>query len=75
MGLGGNTMEGREQKRQMIAKYAGNTTYQNRWLMIFRHKYMQLIYLRENGYDNIKYIKKSSNYAGKDETCHVHCAI
>ena len=29
---------------------------------------MQLIYLRENGYDNIKYIKKSSNYAGKDET-------
>ena len=38
MGLGCNTMEGREQKHQMITKYAGNTTYQNRWPMIFRHK-------------------------------------
>ena len=68
MGLGYNTIEGREQKHQMIAKYAGDTTYQNRWPMIFRHEHMQLIYLRENGYDNIKYIKQSSNYADKDET-------
>ena len=68
MGLGCNTMEGREQKHQIIAKYAGNTIYQNRWPMTFRHKYMQLIYLRENGYGNIKYIKKSSNYVDKDET-------
>ena len=58
MGLGWNTMEGREKKHQMIAKYAGNTTYQNRWPLNFRHEYMQLIYLRENGYDNVKYIKK-----------------
>ena len=54
MGLGCNTMGGREQKHKTIGKYAGNTTYQNRWPMIFRHEYMQLIYLRENGYDNIK---------------------
>ena len=56
MGLGCNTMEGREQKHQMISKYAENSTYQN------RHEYIQLIYLRENGYDNIKYTKKSVNY-------------
>ena len=29
-GLGRNTMEGREQKHQMIAKYSENTTRQNR---------------------------------------------
>ena len=68
MGLGCNTMEGREQKHQIIAKYAGNTIYQNRWPMTFRHDYMQPIYLRENGYGNMKYKKKSSNYVDKDET-------
>ena len=51
-------MEGREQKHQMIAKYSENTTPQNRWSMIFRHEYLQLIYLRLNGYDDIKYLKK-----------------
>ena len=59
-GLGCNTMEHREQKHQMISKYAENSTYQNRWPMIFRHEYIQLIYLY--GYDNIKYTKKSVNY-------------
>ena len=62
MGLGCSTMDGREQKHQMIGKYTENSTYQNRWPMIFRHEYIQLIYLRENGYDNVKYTKKSVNY-------------
>lgn len=52
-GLGCNTMEGREQKHQAISKYASNTTYQNRWPLIFRHEYIHLIYLRENGFDQI----------------------
>ena len=65
MGLGCNTMEGREQKHQMISKYAENSTYQNSWPMIFRHEYIQLIYLRENGYDNVSYTKKSVNYIEK----------
>ena len=47
MVLGFNTMEGREQKHQMISKYAENSTYQNTWPMIFRREYIQLIYLRE----------------------------
>ena len=61
-GLSCNTMEGREQKHQKISKYAENTTIQNRWPMIFRHELIQLVYLRENGYDNVNYKKKSSNY-------------
>ena len=38
-GLGCNTMEGREQKHQILVKNAENTTHQNRWPMIFRHIY------------------------------------
>ena len=58
-----------------IAKYAENTTFQNRWPMIFRHEYIQLIFLRENGYDNVSYKKKSSKYVPeyKENTCKSCC--
>ena len=61
-GLGCNTMEGREQKHQMVKKYAENTTYQNRWPLIFRHEFLQLIHLRENGYDKINYLSRKGKY-------------
>ena len=61
-GIGCNTMEAREQKHQQIAKYSENTTVQNRWSQIFRHEYIQLIYLRENGYDTRRYRKRSTKY-------------
>ena len=64
-GLGCNTLEGREQKHQVIAKYSENTTPQNRWSMIFQHEYLHLIYLRLNGYDDIKYLKKTTSYTPK----------
>ena len=62
MGLGLNTMEGREQKHQLIDKYAQNTTYQDRWKSIFRHEFIQLIYLRENGFDSRKYVSRPMKY-------------
>ena len=67
LGLGCNTMEGREQKHQRIAKYAENTTFQNRWPLIFTHEFIQLIYLRENGYDKKQYLKKNTNYVPTHE--------
>ena len=62
LGLGCNTMKGREQKHQCIAKYAENSTHQNRWNYIFMHEFMQLVHLRENGYDKRKYRKTKSRY-------------
>ena len=59
-GLGCNSMEGREQKHQAICRYANNTTFQNRWPAIFRHEYIHLIYLRENGFDKLNYKKKNT---------------
>ena len=57
-GLGYNTMEDRKQKHQMIAKYSGNTTPQNRWSMISWHEYLHLIYVMLN----VKYNKKTTSY-------------
>ena len=61
-GLGINTMEGREQKHQQLSKYSKNTTAQSRWKYIFRHEYIQLIFLRENGFDSVRYRKRSQRY-------------
>ena len=46
----------------MIAKYS-----ENRWSMIFWHEYLQLIYLRLNAYDDIRYFKKRTSYIPKDD--------
>jgi hypothetical protein len=46
-GLGLNTMQGLEAKHQRLGAYSKNTTVKNRWQQVFRHKYMTLIWLRE----------------------------
>ena len=51
----------------MIANYSENTTPKNRWSMVFQNEYVQLTYLRLNGYDDIKYLKKITNYIPKDD--------
>ena len=71
LGLGVNTMEGREQKHQMLSKYSHNTTQQCRWPRIFRHEFIQLINLRENGYDVLKYRKRGTHYIS--ENCDLKC--
>jgi hypothetical protein len=51
MGLGLNSMEGREAKHIAISRYSHNTAYLYRWEQIFRHEYISLIWLREKGYN------------------------
>lgn len=75
-GIGCNTMEAREQKHQQIQKYSHNTTFQNRWQQIFRHEFIQLVYLREHGYDTLRYRKRKVNYLPKysEQECQ-NCGI
>ena len=47
-------MEGRERKHQIIKKYS-NT--KDRWPHIFRHEFIQLVYLCEHGFDLNRYQK------------------
>jgi hypothetical protein len=63
-GLGLVSMESAEQKHQSISKYASNTICHSnkRWQMIFRHEFIHLIYLRENGADQNIYKTKGHRY-------------
>ena len=71
LGLGINSMEGREQKHQKIVKYSDKTTFHNRCSRIFRHEYIDLIYLRENGFDKKSYYSRGKEYTPvlKDGHC------
>jgi hypothetical protein len=60
MGLGLNSMEGREVKHISISRYCKNSNYQNRWEQVFMHEYVSLIWLREKGYKSAKPTTSSS---------------
>ena len=62
LGLGAISMEPREQKHQVLARYSENTTPQDKWPMIMRHDFMASIYIRENGFDECKYVKSKHKY-------------
>ena len=63
LGLGLNSMEGREAKHIAISRYSKNTTYQHRWNQIFLHEYISLIWLREKGYNTHgTVVSKSTSY-------------
>ena len=61
IGLGINSMEGREAKHVFISKYSANTLYLYRWEKIFRDEYMTLIRLRQKGYNISNTHTQSSN--------------
>ena len=53
LGLGLNSMEGREAKHIAISKYCRNTAYAHRWQQVFHHEYISLIWLPAHGYTNV----------------------
>ena len=75
VGLGMNSMEGREQKHQMVMKYAENSTPQEKWKYVFRHEYIHLIYLRERGYDSKRHISTKSQYLPIAEEGKCECSL
>ena len=63
-------MEGRERKHQIIKKYYDNT--KDRWPHIFRHEFIQLVYLCEHGFDLNRYQKSNTRYI--PDLVEGHCA-
>ena len=47
-------MEGREAKHVTLAKFTHNTQFSNRWAQVFKHEYVSLFWLRQNGCDEPK---------------------
>ena len=60
LGLGINSMEGREAKHVFVAKYSKNTNFVCRWEQIFQHEFVSLIWLRERGF-NLPSTSKTSS--------------
>ena len=68
LGLGLNSMEGREAKHVFISKYSNNTMFYSRWKQIFLHEIVSLLRLRGKGYNwsnanssSLSYIPKQVN--------------
>ena len=62
LGLGVNSMEGREQKHQQKFRYMKNSTAQEKWQYVFRPEFISCVYLRENGFDQKNYHKERQSY-------------
>ena len=77
MGLGVNTMEGREQKHQQLRKYSTKATFQNKWFTVFRHEFIHNVYLKEESFDTVRYKKKGKRYVPVAEPgqCNKCCLV
>ena len=65
MGLGINTMEGRDAKHVTLAKFTHNTQFSNRWAEVFKHEYVSLFWLREKGCDETVHKETNGMYVPK----------
>ena len=50
-GLATATMEGREAKHIFLKRLSENTTYHRRWIEIFKHEFIMMIWLPEQGFN------------------------
>lgn len=70
-GLGLNSMQGREAKHSKLACYAKNTTKGKRlrWWQIFKHEFMELIWLKEKDHKQVtKKLSTSKDDANQEES-------
>lgn len=70
VGLGINTMQGREAKHQKLANFAGFSLPKDRWQKDFFHQHMSLIWLRQQNPYLVKYSKSKVQHAPK--TCYLN---
>jgi len=62
VGLGINTMQGREAKHQKLKHYADFSLPNDRWAKVFLHEHMSLIWLRQQNPHLVKYSKSKLQY-------------
>ena len=62
LGLGINTMQGREAKHVHLQKHAKHSLTTNRWQKVFKHEYVTTLYLREIDANAYMYKHTKSSY-------------
>ena len=68
LGLNVVSMEGREAKHIAVKRYSQNTNYHGRWIQIFRHEFVHLIWLREKGFEVGETYKRKEVYVPESAT-------
>lgn len=66
MGLGINSMQGREAKHVRLAQFAKHSTKSLRWSMVMRHDYMCNVWIRKHEPTLTSYTVHKQNYIPKD---------
>lgn len=66
VGLGINSMQGRESKHQQLASFASFSLVKHRWAKVFRHEHMSNIWIRQQNPFQCKdtYVSKWCSTAG-----------
>ena len=59
LGLGLNSMEGREAKHVSISRYTANTHFYSRWQQIFMPEFISLLWLQERGHNQTPKVNSS----------------
>ena len=74
LGLGINTMQGREAKHTMIKEFARHSTLSLRWQHVFRHEFISCIWLRKcypkSAIFRLKQVTYIPDYVHQDNYCY-----
>jgi hypothetical protein len=66
LGLGLNSMQGREAKHVRLAQYARHSNEFKRWFMVLRHDFMANVWVSSNDPLHTKYTKHKWEYIPKE---------
>ncbi|XP_048580094.1 uncharacterized protein LOC116606566 isoform X1 [Nematostella vectensis] len=71
------TMEGREAKHIALQRLSHNTTYQSRWQEIFRHEFIMLVWLPEQGHQPCSYTESKDVYIPErvNDPAYCYCGL
>ncbi len=73
IGLGINSMQGREAKHVRLSEFAKHSTKSTRWFMVLRHDYMCNVWIRMNEPGRNLYTSHKYNYIPKEIELETTC--
>lgn len=62
LGLGVNTMQGREAKHVCLSAFAKHATLSNRWISVMRHEFVSTAFIRKADPAGFRYKKSKDKY-------------
>ncbi len=73
MGLGLNSMQGREAKHVRLSQFAKHTTKSTRWSMVLRHDYISNVWVRKHEPGRLLYTKYKAHYIPSEAELETAC--